>query len=102
MTAEELQEGSIVVFGPEYIKKTQWDGPKVIALVTGYFEYDNGLYTECQTALSYIDPNDKSDPDSVYHLFGNDLENVLDCLFFKGPEEYASHVLQEYRKELEG
>lgn len=51
---------------------------KIITLIEGYFDYENGLYVETQTAPSIKSPR-CSDFDSIYHLFGNDLENFMDC-----------------------
>ena len=46
-------------------------------MVEGHFEYDNGLYTEYQTAPSWWDAEE--DFESIYHLFGNKLEDFMDC-----------------------
>jgi len=51
---------------------------EVIELVQGYFDYENGLYTETQTAPS-IWNDDAKEFDSIFHLFGNDLESFMDC-----------------------
>lgn len=47
-------------------------------MVEGHFEYDNGLYTEDQTAPSWWDAEEE-DFESIYHLFGNKLEDFMDC-----------------------
>ena len=61
---------------------SKWAKPvqegQVIELIEGHFEYNNGLYTESQTAPSIWD-SEVNDYHSIYHLFGNDLENFLDC-----------------------
>lgn len=49
----------------------------IIELVEGYFEYDNGLYTDTQTAPS-IWNEDMKEFDSIYHMFENDLSGFLD------------------------
>lgn len=51
---------------------------EIIELVNGSFEEDNGLYTTMVDCPSVWDENVK-DFDSIYHLFGNDLEDFLDC-----------------------
>ncbi len=51
---------------------------QVITLVEGEFEYDNGLFTSSQSAPSVWCEKQK-DFDSIYHLFGNDLEDFEDC-----------------------
>lgn len=83
MTVEEFEEALIV--GCEIrigkIYSEQISGFKegdIIKLIEGYFEYDNGLYTEEQTSPSIYDEETK-DFDSIYHLFGNDFEYFYDC-----------------------
>ena len=65
--------------GKKYAKEIGgFESGEIINLVQGYFEYDNGLYCETQTAPSvYYGPGE--DFDSIYHLFGNNLENFMDC-----------------------
>jgi len=48
-----------------------------IELIQGYFEHDNGLYCETQTAPSIWNEECK-EFDSIFHIFGNDLECFLD------------------------
>jgi hypothetical protein len=50
----------------------------IVELIEGSFEYDNELYIEMQYAPSIWNKEDK-DFESIYHLFGNDLEDFLDC-----------------------
>jgi hypothetical protein len=47
---------------------------EIVTLVDGVFEYDNGLYTDEQHAPSVWDEK-RREYDSIYHLFGNDLED---------------------------
>lgn len=54
------------------------DAGEIVTLVQGSFDYDNGLYTETQTAPSIWNEEEK-DFDSIYHLFGNDLTDFMDC-----------------------
>lgn len=49
---------------------------EIIELIEGYFDYDNGLYCETQTTPSI---KLEGDYESIYHLFGNDLEDFMDC-----------------------
>lgn len=51
-----------------------------ITLIQGVFDHDNGLYCEQVTAPAILSDESNSDPyDSIYHLFGNRLENFYDC-----------------------
>jgi len=82
MADKELEQklivGSKIKIGEKY---SAWNGfrqGEIITLVQGEFEYENGLYTEAQCAPS-IWCEDRSEFDSIYHLFGNDLEEFQDC-----------------------
>jgi hypothetical protein len=79
---EELEDRLIVGvkirIGKEYADYSQsFKEGDIIELIEGYFEYENGLYTEEQKCPSI--PSGHDDFDSIYHLFGNDLENFKDC-----------------------
>lgn len=50
---------------------------EILELVEGHFEYDNGLYTETQTAPAIWDEEAK-EFHSIYHLFENDLSGFMD------------------------
>lgn len=68
--------GAKVKIGKNYSKKGRFKAGQVITLIEGWFEYENGLYTE-----DISTPSIKADDDfdSIYHLFGNDLEYFADC-----------------------
>lgn len=55
---------------------------EVVTLIEGHFDFDNGLYTVGQTAPSVWN-EDAKEFDSIYHLFGNDLEDFFDCEIIK-------------------
>ena len=75
-----LQIGTKIRIGTEYSKEyTQFKAGQIITLIEGHFEYDNGLYTENQTCPAIWNEEEK-DFDSIYHLFGNDFENFMDCI----------------------
>lgn len=83
MKTEELEEllqvGTKIIIGTKCQKELPYfEVGETLELVEGHFEYDNGLYTEDQTAPSIWDEKRK-DFDSIYHLFGNDLEDFADC-----------------------
>lgn len=80
MLHDKLKVGAKIKYGKEYAEFTGGDvkAGEVITLVDGYFEYDNGLYCETKTAPSIWD-EDANEFESIYHMFGNDLQNFLDC-----------------------
>ena len=73
-----LKVGDKIRIGKKYAEKCGLITGEIIELIEGYFEHDNGLYTECIPAPS-IATEDPGEFDSIYHLFGNDLENLMDC-----------------------
>lgn len=78
-----LVVGAQIKIGRCYAKEVGGFKPgEVITLIEGYFERDNGLYTVTETAPSIWDEWSR-DFDSIYHLFGNDLENWYDCEIIK-------------------
>lgn len=80
MLEEKLIVGTKIKLGIEYCSDKEWLNPgDIITLINGYFEYDNGLYTETQTSPSVLDEK-AGEFDSIYHLFGNDLEDFKDCV----------------------
>lgn len=76
---EKLIVGAKIRLGKQFAEwwGLEYDG-KEIELIEGHFEYDNGLYTEDQTAPSIYD-TENEEFNSIYHLFGNDFENFMDC-----------------------
>ncbi len=73
-----LNVGTKIKIGEEYASKYGLKPNEVIELIEGEFEHDNGLYTEIQYAPSVWNKGNE-DFDSIYHLFGNDLESFMDC-----------------------
>ncbi|WP_313568803.1 hypothetical protein [Acetoanaerobium noterae] len=59
---------------------------EIIMLTPQTFEYDNGLYTEYQESAGIYN-EEEGEPESIYHLFGNKLENILDCELIPATEE---------------
>jgi hypothetical protein len=87
MSKNKLEEllivGAVIKIGNRYAKEIGGlKAGELITLIEGSFEYDNGLYSTMETAPSIWDEATK-DFDSIYHLFGNDLENFLDCEIIK-------------------
>ena len=82
MNKKKELEGKLVVgtkvrIGKECSQVTGLDNGQVIEFIKGFFDEENGLYTETVTAPS-IRNEAAGDFDSIYHLFGNDLEDFLD------------------------
>lgn len=82
MTTEELEEklvvGAKIKIGKMYAKEHFCTEGEILELVEGFFEHDNGLYTENQSAPAIWDESQKCF-ESIYHLFGNELEDFADC-----------------------
>lgn len=78
---EKLEEaliiGTKIRIGRESSKDCGIPEGEVIELIEGYFENDNGLYTTTETCPAIWNERQK-DFDSIYHLFGNDLEYFVD------------------------
>lgn len=75
-----LKVGTKIKIGEQYANKySRFKSGQIIELVEGEFEEDNGLYCYNVTVPS-LATDDEYDPfDSIYHLFGNKMENWLDC-----------------------
>lgn len=74
----QLKVGTKIKIGQQYAAQFGFKEGQIIELVEGYFDYDNGLYTETQVSPSVWD-DERQEFDSIYHLFGNALEHWLDC-----------------------
>ncbi len=83
-----LKSGDKIKFGVIYCNKTGRRNlmNKTIMLTPQSFEYDNGLYTEDQECPG-IYSETEGEPESIYHLFGNKLEEFYDCLLIKATDE---------------
>lgn len=75
---DNLIVGAKVRIGKKYAEQNNCIEGEILELIEGHFEHDNGLYTEDQTAPS-IWVEKQKDFESIYHLFGNEFENFLDC-----------------------
>jgi Zn-finger protein len=59
---------------------------KTVMMTPQWFEEDNGLYcyeTECPGMWF----ERSKEADSIYHLFGTQFENFMDCTLIKGTGE---------------
>lgn len=71
--------GAKIKIGRKYAKEIGGlKSGEVIELVQGYFDCENGLYCTTETAPSIWNEEAK-EFDSIYHLFGNNFENFMDC-----------------------
>ncbi len=75
---QKLVVGTKIKFGEKFAEENGYKSGDIIELVDGTFEHDNGLYTEWQHSPSIWNEEQK-EFDSIYHLFGNDLEDFMDC-----------------------
>ena len=82
MTDDKLTIGTKIMIGKKYANKYGFEPYEVIELIEGFFDEDNGLYTYTSTAPA-IWNEDQKEFDSIYHLFGNDIENFMDCQITK-------------------
>jgi len=77
VTEDDLVVGTRIKIGEKYAAEIgRFDSGEEIELIEGYFERYNGLYDVQETAPSI---HNGLDYDSIYHLFGNDLEDFMDC-----------------------
>ena len=75
----DLKVGDKIKIGALYAEQNNFfTAGQIIELIKGHFEYDNGLYIEDQYAPAIWSEEDE-DYDSIYHLFGNNLEDFMDC-----------------------
>lgn len=76
---EKLVVGAKIKIGQKYADEIKgFDAGEVIVLIEGYFEHDNGMYTENQVSPAIWNESTK-EFDSTFHLFGNDFEYWYDC-----------------------
>lgn len=99
-----IERGDSVKFGKKWCKVYERKDliNKVIKFTPQWFEEDNGLYcyeTECPGIWN----EKEEEADSIYHLFGNDFERLMDCEIIKGTEEdkieYQKIIQDKFDKE---
>lgn len=79
---KKLKVGDKIKIGKKSSEYCGLEEDEIIELIEGEFEYDNGLYEEIQTAPSIWNEED-GEFDSIFHLFGNDLDGFLDSKVLK-------------------
>ena len=72
----QLIYGAKIKIGRTCAQETGLKAGEIIELEEVNFEFDNGLYTVWQSAPGI---KREGEYDSIFHLFGNDLEWFLDC-----------------------
>ena len=75
-----LVVGAVIKIGEEFAEFSdgRFNAGEEITLIEGHFEYENGLYTEDRYCPA-IWNSDLEEYDSIYHLFGNELNGFDDC-----------------------
>lgn len=73
-----LEVGMKIKIGEKYSTKYGFEPNEVIELVEGYFDEYNGLYNYTSKAPAIWNEH-QEEFDSIFHLFGNNLENFMDC-----------------------
>jgi len=77
-----LKVGDKIKIGKKCADKTGFKENEIIILIKDFFYEYNGLYDDTQIAPAIVGvPGD--DYDSIFHLFGNDLEDFLDSEIIK-------------------
>ena len=76
---EKLLVGTKIKIGRKYAGEQGFKEGEIITLVNGAFKIDNSICSTIEHAPSVWSESQK-DFDSIYHLFGNDFENFLDCV----------------------
>lgn len=81
-----LEVGDEITIGAASSELCGYEAGTVLHLIEGFFDYENGLYTETETAPSVLD-EDQKDFSSIYHIFGNDLEHFKDSVVTKSVKQ---------------
>lgn len=98
-----IERGDSIKFGKKWCKEHGSEElvEKTIKLTPQYFEEDNGLYTHYSECPGIYDA-DNDEAESIYHLFGNNFENFMDCVLIKGTEadkEEYQNIIKERQNE---
>ncbi len=93
-----IEGGDSIKFGIKYCTVSGRKNllNKTIKLTPQWFEEDNGLYCY-ESCCPGIWNEKEKEADSVYHLFGNDLEDLMDCKIIKGTEQDK----KDYKKNID-
>lgn len=101
----DIERGDSIIFGEKWCEKN--DRPDLInctvKLTPQWFETDNGLFTSNVECPGLWDEEAK-EADSIYHLFGNEFEDFMDCQLIKGSEEDKveyQNIIQKQNDEID-
>lgn len=96
-----IEKGDSVKFGERWCKENGWEElkNKTIMLSPQYFEEDNGLYNFATHCPGICDED--GEPHSIYHLFGNDLEDYMDCELIKGSDIDKANYQRTIQEEID-
>lgn len=98
--------GDRVAFGDLWCEYKGFDEfvGKTYTMVPVMFECDNGLYAYYVTypgiRIEEYDVFDEDGSFSVYHLFGNDFEDMMDCSVVKASVEVRSSIIEKHKQRL--
>jgi hypothetical protein len=84
----QFERGDSVKFGEKWCNEHNCDHliGKTVMMTPQWFDYDDdhgGGVDECPGMVVI----DGEDPQSIFHLFGNDFENFMDCEHIKGTDD---------------
>ena len=79
---ENLVVGAKIKIGKQYAENFNFQNGEIITLVEGTFHTDTGFDTVTSHSPS-IWNKEENDFDSIFHLFGNNFEDFLDCEIIK-------------------
>lgn len=96
-----LVPGVSIKIGPAYASRGGFEAGQIIELEHGIFEVDDG-YGRTEAAPSIWNESQK-EFDSIFHLFGNDLDEMQDCeiLGVLGKKESESDPLGDRLKNFQ-
>lgn len=82
-----FERGDSVKFGEKWCKENRCEHliGETIMMTPQWFDYDDDLgggMEECPGMIM----EDGEEPESIYHLFGNNFENFMDCEHIKGTD----------------
>ncbi|WP_438498047.1 hypothetical protein [Paenibacillus sp. IHBB 3054] len=83
-----FEPGDSVKFGEQWCKdhNSEHLKGKIIMMTPQWFEYDDDFGGGLQQCAGMLEEGSE-EPDSIYHLFGNNFEYFSDCELIKGSEE---------------
>ncbi len=97
-----MKSGDKIKFGKKWCEEMGEEHllGKTIMLTPQIFEYDNGLYSEEQECPGIYN-KEAQESDSIYHLFGNNLESFYDCELIPATEEDLKMIEEQKGNEEE-